>query len=438
MQVNRIPFNSDNIRQIFGRYKTKSLAKKTGASQRKDRKFSVIDIIISYWQLLSVGEFSYDKWATQISILTNKSISGQAVWKRIRPEMIELMKQLLKKSFKQKYDTLIDSALFQFFPNVYIQDATHFRLPRSLSSIFPGSYSKFGKNATAKIQAVFNIRRGVFSGFELASFRDNDQKDSNRITKSLKEKDLVIRDLGYFVLKVFSNIAKQKAFFLSRLRFGVIVFDNETLKPLDLQKLLKKKKGIVDIQVKLGKKEKLNCRLVAVPVPQDVANKRKRKAKKDRNKQANHSKKYLNLLGYTIYITNVSEDLWSVEQIEKAYRSRWYIEILFKGWKSNLNMKITIPEKYINQQRVEFFFYASLLMVNLLVIPIFFRAQKCGIKKKQYISILKTCAFISQSIGLFINSIKWDYLIDHIQYSCMYESRNDRINSIAHLVDFTP
>ena len=238
MQVNRIPFNSDNIRQIFGRYKTKSLAKKTGASQRKDRKFSVIDIIISYWQLLSVGEFSYDKWATQISILTNKSISGQAVWKRIRPEMIELMKQLLKKSFKQKYDTLIDSALFQFFPNVYIQDATHFRLPRSLSSIFPGSYSKFGKNATAKIQAVFNIRRGVFSGFELASFRDNDQKDSNRITKSLKEKDLVIRDLGYFVLKVFSNIAKQKAFFLSRLRFGVIVFDNETLKPLDLQELL--------------------------------------------------------------------------------------------------------------------------------------------------------------------------------------------------------
>ena len=329
MQVNRVPLSNDNIRQIFGRYKTKSLAKKIGASQRKFRKFSVVDIIISYWQLISVGEFSYDKWATQISLLTNKSISGQAVWKRIGPEMVELMKQLLQKSFKQKYDTLIDSALFQFFPNVYIQDATHFRLPRFLSSIFPGSYSKFGKSATAKIQAVFNIRRGVFSGFELASFRDNDQNDANKITKCLKENDLVIRDLGYFVLKVFSNIAKQRAFFLSRLRFGVIIFDKETLKPLDLQKLLKKKKGIVDIRVKLGKQEKLDCRLVAVPVPQDVANKRKRKAKKDRNKKANHSKEYLNLLGYTIYITNVSEDIWSIEQIEKAYRSRWYIEILF-------------------------------------------------------------------------------------------------------------
>ena len=438
MQVNRVPLSNGNIRQIFGRYRTKSLARKIGAIQRKDRKFSVVDIIISYWQLISVGEFSYDKWATQISLLTNKSISGQAVWKRIGPKMVELMKQLLQKSFKQKYDTLIDSASFQLFPNVYIQDATHFSLPRFLSPFFPGSYSKFGKSATAKIQAVFNIRRGVFSDLELTSFRDNDQKDANRITECLKENDLVIRDLGYFVLKVFSNIAKQRAFFLSRLRFGVIIFDKKTLKPLDLQKLLKKKKGIVDIQVKLGKQEKLDCRLVAVPVPPDVANKRKRKAKKDRNKKANHSKQYLNLLGYTIYITNVPEDIWSVEQIEKAYRSRWYIEILFKGWKSNLNIKISIPEKYINQQRVEFFFYASLLMVNLLVIPIFLKAQKWGIKKKQYISILKTCAFISQNTGLFINSKNWNYLIDIIQYSCVYEYRNDRENSIARLVDFDP
>jgi len=56
----------------------------------------VVDIIIRYWQLISVGEFSYDKWTTQISILINKSISGQAVWKRIVPEMVELMKQWLK------------------------------------------------------------------------------------------------------------------------------------------------------------------------------------------------------------------------------------------------------------------------------------------------------------------------------------------------------
>ncbi len=167
MQEIRNQQTSDNIRQIFGRYKTNSLAKKIGASQRKHRKFTVVDIIISYWQLLSFGEFSYDKWAIQIGILTQQSISGQAVWKRIGPEMVDLMKQLLSKTFKQRYDTLLDSTIFDFFTNVYIQDATHFRLPSVLSSIYPGSHSRFGKTATAKIQAVFNIRTGFFRTLNL-------------------------------------------------------------------------------------------------------------------------------------------------------------------------------------------------------------------------------------------------------------------------------
>jgi len=227
MQENRIPFNADNIKQILGRFKTKSLAKKTGALQRKHRKFSVVDIIISYWQLISVGEFSYDKWAIQIGLLVNKRVSGQAVWKRINPGMIELMKRLLQKSFKQRCDAFLDSTLFRPFPNVYIQDATHFNLPRSLSSIFPGSFSKYGKSATIKIQAIFNIRKGFFSNFKFTSFRDNDQKDASRITKYLKEKDLIIRDLGYFVLKAFVNISERKAYFLSRLRYGVILSDKK-------------------------------------------------------------------------------------------------------------------------------------------------------------------------------------------------------------------
>ena len=218
----------------------------------------------------------------RVRLLTNKNISGQALWKRLGPEMVELLKELLHKSFQQKYNTFINSDVLDYFPNVYIQDATHFSLPRAMSSIFPGSYSRYGKSATAKVQAIFNIRRGVFSGFKLASFRDNDQKDSARIIEQLQEKDLVIRDLGYFVLNTFSKIIRKKAFFLSRLKYGVCVLDMQTDKPLDLNKLLKKKKGAIDMQVKLGKKEKLKCRLVAVPVPQEVANKRKRKARKDK------------------------------------------------------------------------------------------------------------------------------------------------------------
>jgi len=44
MQESRIQLSSDNIRKIFGRLHTKSLAKKCGATQRKERKFSTNNV----------------------------------------------------------------------------------------------------------------------------------------------------------------------------------------------------------------------------------------------------------------------------------------------------------------------------------------------------------------------------------------------------------
>lgn len=438
MQENRIQYQDLKIRHFFGRYKVNSLAKKLGASKRKNRKFSVVDMILGYWQLLSTNDFSYDKWAVQVSLLTGGRISGQALWKRTGPEMVRLLQELLRKSFQQQYSTFLSPAVFGRFPNVYIQDATHFSLPRAMSAVFPGSYSRYGKSSTAKVQAIFNIRRGIFSDFKLASFRDNDQQDSYRVIDKLQENDLVIRDLGYFVLNAFSRIRDKQAFFLSRLKYGVCLFNVQTGKPLDIQKMLKKKNGLIDMQVKLGKVEKLGCRLVAVPVPPEVANKRRRKARADRNKTANHKKAYLELLGYTVYITNVPKGTWGIKQVEKAYRGRWYIEILFKGWKSNLKMKNNIPERYINQNRVEFFFYASLLMVNILVLPVFLIAYKNGTKEKRYISILKTCAFISRNIALFLQNNNCIQPIKWIKHYCQYELRKDRVNSIEYLVNIDP
>ena len=438
MQSNRIQYSDAKVRCFFRRHKTNSLAQKLGASKRKYRKFSAVDIILSYWQLLSTGEFSYDKWAIQIGLLTNKAISGQALWKRLGKEMTELLKVLLHKSFQQKYNTFLSPAVFDYFTNVYIQDATHFSLPRVMSSIFPGSYSRFGESATAKIQAIFNIRSGLFAGFNLASFRDNDQKDSARIIGQLQEKDLVIRDLGYFVLSAFSKIIRKKAFFLSRFRYGVCLLDIQTGNPLDLHKLVKNKNGAIDMQVKLGKKEGITCRLIAVAVPQQVANERRRKAKNDRNKTANHKKGYMELLGYTIFITNVPDQIWDIEQVVKAYRARWYIEILFKSWKSNLKIKNNIPERYITPTRAEFFFYASLLMVNILVLPVFIDAFNKGLAQGKYISILKTCAFISVNIILFIQNSDPKSLIKSILQSCQYESRRRRINAIEYLINTNP
>jgi len=415
------------IKKKIGFLKPKALAKKLNLSKRKDRKYTIVDIILGHWQLISKSGFSFDNWAMQISIITGKTISGQGLWKRItRPEVIVFIKTLLDKSFKQRCDSLIDSNLFSYFKNVYIQDATHFSLPSVLSEAFPGSYSKYGNRATAKIQAVFNFKKGCFSSFTLNSFRDNDQKNSTEFIHKLKKGDLIIRDLGYFVLDTFSQIKAKQVYFLSRFKYNISVFDLKTGKKLNLYKHLKKKEPL-DLEVYLGNKKNLKCRFIAIPLSNTIANQRRRKAKKSRNKKTNHSKEYLYLLGYNIYITNVPKQVWSGLNITQAYKTRWYIEILFKSWKSNLKIKENIPQRYINKQRAEFYLYSALLMVNLLIMPIFKKMQ-LKVKNKLAISIIKLSEFINQNIQMVIN--EKINILEQIKYYSLYESRKKRINTI--------
>jgi IS4 transposase len=46
---------------------------------------------------------------------------------------------------------------------------------------------------------------------------------------------------------------------------------------------------------------------------------------------------YLELLGWSIYITTITKEIADSTKIYKLYRLRWRIEIIFKAWKGNMN-----------------------------------------------------------------------------------------------------
>ena len=422
MQKKHTPINSIfNIKKKIGYLKPHSLAIKLGLSKRQYRKCSIVDLLLGHWKLISLNQFSYDNWARQISTITGKTISGQAICKRMLTETTHFLIELLKKSMHQKYESFLQSEIFDSFGEVLIQDATHFSLPRFLSNVFPGSYSRYGDCATAKIQATISLKKGIFRDLKLLSFRDSDQKDALRTIPLLHKNDLIIQDLGYFGIEVFKQINKRKASDLKN-------------KELDLLKLLKKNKSC-DLDVIIGGKNKIQCRLVAVKLPAEVAEERIRRAKKDRSKKVNHSKRYYEQLHYTIFITNDSKERWTPENIIQAYKTRWYIEILFKGWKSNLKIKVDIPERYMTKQRAEFYLYSCLLLVNLMVMPMFRLVQGTTKSNNQHISILKLSAFINQHMHILIKrpTLK---LVNMMKYYCAYEKRKDRINAIE-IICFT-
>ena len=180
---------------------------------------------------------------------------------------------------KKRYDTLMESKLFKTFSNVYVQDATHYKLAKHIAEYFLGSYSKKDNTATAKVQAIFNLTKGVFVDFKLCSFRNNDQGDASRFVKKMKKGELIIRDLGYAVLSVFKQISDKKAYFLSRFKYNIKVCQMSDDQEFDLNKILCKQ-GRLDQWVKLGASAQCQCRLIAIPLPDNIVNERRRKATK--------------------------------------------------------------------------------------------------------------------------------------------------------------
>ena len=160
-----------------------------------------------------------------------------------------------------------------------VEDSTCIQLNDKLNESYPGNGYKNNNNKTAilKVQTAYNITREKFIRLDVTSFRENDQGYSSKIVQIAKRGDLIIRDLGYFVLKVFKKFNKEGIYFISRMWKGVHILSRKDELVIDLAKMLRKRVRI-DIEVFLGKEEKLPVRLIALPVEEEVANERRRKA----------------------------------------------------------------------------------------------------------------------------------------------------------------
>src|SRR4029434_9055978 len=212
----------------------------------------------------------------------------------------------------------------------------HDALP--LASAFPGpSNNHRRKQAAVKLQFICDLLHSQVLHLSLSGFTRNDQAASPDILQVVRAGDLVIRDLGYFVLKVLEQLALKGASFLSRYRHDLLLHDAATGAVFNLAARLQPGQWL-DQEVLLGK-EKLAVRLVAIPLAEAVANHRARQARNNRDRRLHPSAQRLFLLGWNIFVTNVPRTLWPAQALGPIYRLRWRIEIIFKAWKSHLRLR---------------------------------------------------------------------------------------------------
>ena len=413
-----------NFDKFFDKSVITRIGKRSGFVKRKPKKISAYHFVVGFIISCCIGNYTFSEWALQIGLLSGKRVSKQAVFDRLHAKTTVFAKQLLEQALLQQSVKDFTSSLFEAFGKVLLQDSTTLRLPEILAAMFPGNHSRGVQKAVARIQSILDIKAMKFIDFSLGSFTQNDQSASGSIISLVKKGDLVIRDLGYFAIAAFEKLIKAKAHFVSRLRYGVTITDRHG-RPILLKDLLKNKHG-VDRWVYIGSEKKVLVRLVMIPVPPQKAAEKIRKAKQDRDARLNHSTEYYHWLRFNVYITTVDNDVWTAQQVYKAYRVRWQIEIIFKSWKSGFNLQHILHEGCTNEHRVRVTIFLMLLFICLFMKKIYVRYKTIVEKKgNKTISLLKLSLYVSNNLKEII-AMPDKLLKEIIMLHCCYDKRTDR------------
>lgn len=417
--------NSKN-RGVQGMLKSVNLRKTSrdiGFYDNIARKISLNILVEGLLNCALMNKFSLRNAAFQMCQLSGVSqYAKQTLWQRMNEPLLKLLNCIFEKSISQKFGHANKGNYFKGFNRVIIQDSTCVHLPKALVKYFKGSSNGSGCTiSTLKIQLYYDLVSSSVVKFSFSSYRDNDQKSSHDIMSITKPGDLVIRDLGYFVVNSFGEMKKAGVDYISRLNLAVNLYDPKTKDPIDLFKKVKTFEH-AELNVLMGKEACMPVRLIAQRVPESVANKRRRDLKKQ--KRYKHSKKHKRLLGWNFFITNLSKEEYPAKYISDSYKLRWHIETLFKAFKQHLNLKNFSHGSYVF---ISIQIYCKMIVIMLFTALLNFIQEKSKIP----ISVVKLAEAFSLILsGFFHQSV--DVIIQNIIYFCKYETRN-RENLIQQL-----
>ena len=380
------------LTEFFTTERIEKTARRTGFVKRTSKITGKVFLALVTFGLWSDTKTTLAQLAAKVTQLeTPIQVSAEAIHQRMNKHAVVFVQDMIRQALAkvQALDDVCDNHLFDFFRKVYLADSTGFGLPELLKNLFPGSGGSASK-AGAKIQLVWEYKRSIFAHFALTPWNIPDQKYVDHVVALAQKGCLFIFDLGYFKLKAFAHIASVHAYFLSRLNHKVNIYEGiaSHLPALDFVNLLKATTaGIIEKQIFIGTKERISCRLIAVRVPDQVVNQRRRAARKTAKKRGyTPSKSHLALLGWNLFITNVPCEIWSSETVVKVYPIRWQIELIFKSWKSCCHLAAINTKK---KESVLCYLYGRMLLVllNYALYPQI--RSTLWLKRKRELSVVK-------------------------------------------------
>ena len=265
------------------------------------RKINLVNLILTICSFVTKESPSFKEIALEYSLRFNTTISKQAIGNFFLKNVLsEILSNLIQEILYDKLH-INNEEIAGIFNRILLHDSTNIKLPNNADNKFSGMNNQSKEGKACKIQTFFDIISNTFTFFELTPYRVNDQKYSHKLSTIINKNDLIIRDLGYFVVGSLKKITETGAFFISKIKI-TSSFYNRKGEKIDLLHLLEHNDQIDEI-VYLTKKEKLKVRIIARRVTEETGNLRRFRLKKD--KRNNPSKQSLALLGWDIIVTNI-------------------------------------------------------------------------------------------------------------------------------------
>jgi hypothetical protein len=310
------------------------------------------------------------------------------------------------------------------FKRVLVQDSSVIRLPAKLFAQFSGVSNGSTQVCNARVQVTYDVLAKSFVKFSIDAYSKNDLVAAPEL--ELRKGDLTLRDRGYLLSSEIRRHLEVGADCIYRHKYATIYLDPQSGRPINLVALLKRD-NYIDMEVLLNDDEKTKVRIVAAPVPEEVANQRRMKAKKEMKGHA-PSQEYLQMLSWSIFVTTISATVATFAELLAIYGIRWRIETIFKSWKSNMGFdKI----HNVSKMQLDILLTARLAMI-ILTSHFMYRPLTTAIRKGygRDLSLMKLTKYLVrnpdklQEIILAVQGgTGYRHVFDAIAKYCTYDRR---------------
>ena len=222
------------------------------------------------------------------------------------------------------------------FPAIVVLDSSVVSLPPALAGVWRGcgNQTAQGAQAALKLQLRYDLCAG---GLDVLTLHDGTVSDRQAPSQTapLPPGALRLSDRGFFAAAVFRAIMVAGGHFLTHPVPRLPICHPAGTQRSLTRFLAARRTPVVDLDLSIGSKEPLPCRLIAVRVPDQVAERRRAQERAEARREGRAARaSVLAVAGWTVLLTSLAHNELSVREALVLARLRWQVELTFKLWKS--------------------------------------------------------------------------------------------------------